>query len=97
MKNKQKTNVQFIKEMMEQSAVGGLKLESLGMTRSRSPSALSILRSMGYKGNRAKVLAQVVADVAEATGVKENLNGVGSSHSQPSLSDTGVQVDGEAK
>jgi hypothetical protein len=25
MKNKQKTNVQFIKEMMEQSAVGGLK------------------------------------------------------------------------
>ena len=74
-----------------------LRLESLGMTRSRSPSALSILRSMGYKGNRAKVLAQVVADVAEATGVKENLNGVGSSHSQPSLSDTGVQVDGEAK
>lgn len=36
-----------------------LRLESLGMTRSRSPSALSILRSMGYKGNREKIAAQV--------------------------------------
>lgn len=74
-----------------------LRLESLGMTCSRSPSALSILRSMGYKGNRAKVLAQVVADVAEATGVNE-IKGVSAPHSvKPSLSDTGVQVDGEAK
>jgi hypothetical protein len=52
---------------------------------------------MGYKGNRAKVLAQVVADVAEATGVNE-IKGVSAPHSvKPSLSDTGVQVDGEAK
>lgn len=45
-----------------------LKLEALGMHRSKSPSALSILRSMGYKGNREKIAAQVQADVAAAMG-----------------------------
>ena len=45
-----------------------LRLESLGMHRSKSPSALSILRSMGYKGNREKIAAQVEADLAEAMG-----------------------------
>ena len=51
-----------------------LCLEILGMSRSKSPSALSMLRSMGYKGNREKVLAQVVADIAvgfEKLGVKK--------------------------
>lgn len=41
--------------------------------------------------------SQVTLAWESPTGVKENLNGVCSSHSQPSLSDTGVQVDGEAK
>jgi hypothetical protein len=43
-----------------------LKLEMYGMRRSRTPSALSMLRSMGYKGDREKVLAQVVADIEGA-------------------------------
>ncbi len=43
-----------------------LKLEMKGMSRSRAPSALSMLRSMGYKGDREKVLAQVVADIEGA-------------------------------
>lgn len=43
-----------------------LKLETYGLKSSRGPSALSILRSeYGYKGSRDKILAQVVADVAE--------------------------------
>ena len=41
-----------------------LKLETHGMRMSRGPSAQSVLRSeYGYKGNRAKILAQVTADV----------------------------------
>ena len=40
-----------------------LKLEIIGMKRSRSPSAYSILKSMGYRGNRAAVLEQVNKDV----------------------------------
>jgi succinylarginine dihydrolase len=40
-----------------------LRLEILGMSRSKAPSALSMLRKMGYKGDREKVLAQVVADI----------------------------------
>ena len=36
-----------------------LKLEIIGMKRSRSPSAFSILKTMGYRGNRAAVLEQV--------------------------------------
>lgn len=39
-----------------------LKLEIIGMKRSRSPSAYSILKSMGYRGNRAAVLEQVSRD-----------------------------------
>ena len=41
-----------------------LKLEKLGMNMSRGPTALSILRGMGYKGKRDAILAQVTADVA---------------------------------
>lgn len=40
-----------------------LKLEILGMSRSRAPSALSMLRSRGYKGNREKILKQVQAAI----------------------------------
>ena len=36
-----------------------LKLEIRGMTRSRSPSAYSILKKMGYTGTRESVLAQL--------------------------------------
>lgn len=36
-----------------------LKLEMKGMTRSRAPSAYSMLKSMGYKGTREAVLAQL--------------------------------------
>ena len=54
-----------------------LKLEIRGMRRSKAPSALSMLRQMGYKGNREKVLAQVVADIAvgfEKLGTEWNKN-----------------------
>jgi hypothetical protein len=41
------------------SLCGALKLETLGMKRSRSPSAYAIMkRQYGFKGNRAKVLQQ---------------------------------------
>ena len=36
-----------------------LKLEMRGMTRSRSPSAYSILKTMGFKGTRDEVLAEL--------------------------------------
>jgi len=36
-----------------------LKLEMRGMTRSRSPSAYSILKKIGYTGTRESVLAQL--------------------------------------
>ncbi len=36
-----------------------LKLEIRGMSRSRSPSAYSILKKMGYTGTRESVLAQL--------------------------------------
>lgn len=36
-----------------------LKLEIKGMTRSRSPSAYSILKKMGYTGTRESVLTQL--------------------------------------
>jgi|694.fasta_scaffold24984_2 hypothetical protein len=36
-----------------------LKLEIRGLTRSRSPSAYSILKKMGYTGTRESVLAQL--------------------------------------
>lgn len=36
-----------------------LKLEIRGMSRSRSPSAYSILKKMGYTGSRESVLAQL--------------------------------------
>lgn len=44
-----------------------LKLEMAGMKR-HGKTALSILRGMGYSGNRAKVLAQVSADVETKIG-----------------------------
>lgn len=36
-----------------------LKLEVKGMTRSRAPSAYSLLKQMGFKGTREQVLAQM--------------------------------------
>ena len=36
-----------------------LKLEMLGMTRSREPSAYSMLKQMGFKGTRVQVLEQL--------------------------------------
>jgi succinylarginine dihydrolase len=36
-----------------------LMLEMKGMKRSRSPSAYSMLKQMGFKGSREKVLAQM--------------------------------------
>jgi hypothetical protein len=36
-----------------------LKLEMLGMSKSRGPTAYSTLKMMGYKGSREKVLAQL--------------------------------------
>lgn len=36
-----------------------LKLEIKGMHRSRSPSAYSLLKQMGFKGSREKVLAEL--------------------------------------
>ena len=36
-----------------------LKLEMKGMTRSRAPSAYSMLKEMGLKGTREQVLAQM--------------------------------------
>ena len=36
-----------------------LKLEMLGMSKSRGPTAYSTLKMMGFKGSREKVLAQL--------------------------------------
>ena len=36
-----------------------LRLEMKGMSRSRSPSAYSMLKQMGFKGTREQVLAQM--------------------------------------
>ena len=49
----------------------GLKLEIKGMRLSRGRTCYSILKSMGYKGSREKVLEQVAADVEKA---KEGLS-----------------------
>jgi hypothetical protein len=38
-----------------------LKLEMKGMKRSRAPSAYSLLKTMGFKGTREQVLAEVDA------------------------------------
>lgn len=38
-----------------------LKLEMKGMTRSRAPSAYSMLKQIGYKGTREQVLKQLDA------------------------------------
>jgi hypothetical protein len=38
-----------------------LKLEMKGMSRSRAPSAYSMLKTMGFKGTRAQVLAELDA------------------------------------
>lgn len=36
-----------------------LRLEMLGMSKSRGPTAYSTLRTLGFKGSREKVLAQL--------------------------------------
>ena len=46
---------------------GALKLEMAGM-KGRGRTALSVLRGMGYSGNREKVLAQVVEDLKTKIG-----------------------------
>ena len=46
---------------------GALKLEIAGM-KGRGRTALSVLRGMGYSGNRAKVLAQVIEDLKTKIG-----------------------------
>ena len=38
-----------------------LKLEMKGMSRSRAPSAYSMLKTMGFKGTREQVLAELDA------------------------------------
>jgi hypothetical protein len=48
-----------------------LRLETKGLRISKGPTALSILRGMGYKGNRDKILAQVTKDVADAMAAME--------------------------
>jgi len=51
-----------------------LKLECLGMKMSRGTSAYAMLkRDYGYKGNKAKVLAQVTDDVELAI-MRKNVN-----------------------
>lgn len=45
-----------------------LKLEMKGLTRSRAPSAYSMLLSMGYKGTREAVLAQLDGQRSEILG-----------------------------
>lgn len=46
---------------------GALKLDMAGM-KGRGRTALSVLRGMGYSGNREKVLAQVVEDLKTKIG-----------------------------
>jgi hypothetical protein len=45
-----------------------LKLEMKNLPRSRAPSAYSMLKSMGYKGTREAVLAQLDAQRNEILG-----------------------------
>jgi len=49
-----------------------LKLEIKGMKRSRAPSAYSMLKSMGYKGTREAILAQLDAQRNEILGLTVN-------------------------
>jgi hypothetical protein len=49
-----------------------LKLELKGMSRSRAPSAYSMLKKMGYKGTRQEVLAQL--DAARADILSMHIN-----------------------
>ena len=49
----------------------GLRLEIKGMRISRGRTCYAILKSMGYKGSREKVLEQVAVDVEKA---KEELS-----------------------
>lgn len=52
-----------------------LKLETRGLRMSKGPTALSVLKSeYGYKGDRAKVLEQVVADIATQMAAMEGVS-----------------------
>ena len=52
-----------------------LKLETRGLRMSKGPTALSILKAeYGYKGDRAKVLEQVVADIATQMAAMEGVS-----------------------
>jgi hypothetical protein len=48
-----------------------LKLEMLGMSRSRGPTAYSTLKTMGFKGTREKVLEQLDQIRSEILELKE--------------------------
>jgi hypothetical protein len=45
-----------------------LMLEMMGMKRSRAPSAYSMLKTMGFKGTRGQVLAELDAVRKELIG-----------------------------
>jgi hypothetical protein len=49
-----------------------LKLEIKGLKRSRAPSAYAMLKSMGYKGTRQAILAQLDAQRNEILGLPVN-------------------------
>lgn len=50
---------------------GALLLEAKGMRMSSRRSALSVAKSMGYTGSRAKITAAVVADVERILAERE--------------------------
>lgn len=51
---------------------GALKLEVAGMRRSKGPSAYSIVKKQfGFRGNKQKVLDQLVARIEEVLGEQD--------------------------
>jgi hypothetical protein len=48
-----------------------LKLEMLGMSKSRGPTAYSTLKMMGFKGTREKVLSELNVIRAQLLGVNQ--------------------------
>jgi len=48
-----------------------LKLEMLGMSKSRGPTAYSTLKMMGFKGTREKVLSELNVIRAQLLGINQ--------------------------
>jgi hypothetical protein len=48
-----------------------LKLEMLGMSKSRGPTAYSTLKMMGFKGTREKVLSELDVIRAQLLGINQ--------------------------